>query len=282
MPVYDGNQLAHDQLFDVAKLCAQAVLKSPQITGALKVKMEIITGEDLDPVMKALAALGKLELFNLASCMGWSKAHWAGQTPVLLLMGTNVRRSDLAWNCGACGFGTCAEMNHYADSITPDPLLMGEGPSCHWLGIDFAAATGWACATAWQHNVTNRLEIATGMTCRALGYLPECNYVLGLPLGPCEDMYWYSRPIFEDLMSYEMWIRSHMESFPSHFAAFYGSGRSEVKSSDRWWEAPSKKGLEPPNPEALKQLRQDVLEEIEEIKKAVESKKGGPGEASRT
>jgi hypothetical protein len=95
MPVYDGNEMAHEELFEVAKMCAQAALKSPQITGRLKLHMKIVTGEDLEPIMSALAALGKIDLFNMASAMCWTKTYYEGRPPVLLLIGANARQNPI-------------------------------------------------------------------------------------------------------------------------------------------------------------------------------------------
>ena len=281
MPVHDGNQLAHDHLFEVAKLCAQAVLKSPQITGRLKFEMKIVTGEDLEPIMSALAALGKIDLFNMASAMCWTRAYYDGRPPVLLLIGANVRHSDLNWNCGACGFATCAAFNRYAEKTEPDPLMMGDGPSCHWFNLDYSAGCSWACATAWHHNVTNRIEIASGMAARHIGYLPDCNYVLGLPLGPCEDLYWYSRSAFQELVSYDMYTMNLMEAFPSHFAAFFGSGKNEIKWKDDWWTGPKYRGLEPPRDPAINEaMRKEVREEggkARQKKEEMDAKRKGEG-----
>ena len=272
MAVYDGNRMAQEQLLDVAKLCAQAVLKSPQITGRLKFHLKIITGEDLEPIMGALAALGKIDLFNMASAMCWTRTYYEGNPPVLLLIGANARHSDLNWNCGACGFNTCGEFNRYAEKTEPDPLLMGDGPTCHWLNLDYSAACSYACATAWHHNVTNRIEIASGMAARHIGYLPGCNYVLGLPLGPCEDLYWYSRTAFQDLVSYDMFMNNFMEVFPSHFAAFFGSGKNEIKWKDDWWNGPKYRGLEPPrDPSVSEELLQEAIEDVAKAREKKEA-----------
>jgi uncharacterized ferredoxin-like protein len=267
MAVYDGVAMAQEALLEVAKHCAQAVLKSPQITGRLRFHLEIVTGEDLEPIMGALAALGKLDLFNMASAMCWTKAYYDGRPPVLLLIGANARHSDLNWNCGACGFETCGELNRYAERTPPDPLLMGDGPTCHWLNLDYSAGCCWACATAWYHNVTNRIEIASGMAARHIGYMPECNYVLGLPLGPCEDLFWYSRSAFQEFVSYDLYMNNFVEAFPSHFAAFYGSGKNEIKWKDDWWTGPKYRGLEPPrDPSIAASLKKEVMEDLERVK----------------
>jgi len=205
--------------------------------------------------------------------MCWTRAYYEGRAPVLLLIGANARHSDLNWNCGACGFRTCGEFNKHAKETEPDPLLMGDGPTCHWLNMDYSAACCYACATAWNHNVTNRIEIATGMAARHIGYMPECNYVLGLPLGPCEDLFWYNRSAFQDLMSYDLFMNNFVEVFPSHFAAFFGSGKNEIKWKDDWWNGPKLRGLEPPkDPKVTKEIHDEVIEELQKARKKKEER----------
>jgi len=80
--------------------CAQAALKAPQITGKVELKMQILTGQEFNPVLEALTILGRIDLFNFLSFATWQDAIAKGKPPVLLLIGANVRTGDLAYDCG--------------------------------------------------------------------------------------------------------------------------------------------------------------------------------------
>ncbi len=267
MGIYNGNQLAKENLLEIAKLCANAVLKAPQITGRLKIEMQIVTGEDLVPIIDALFVLGRIALFNLVSYMCWKTLYDEGREPVLLLIGTNLRKSELNWNCGACGFSTCAEFNRYSDKVPPIPRYFIQGPTCHWKMIDYAIACDWACAAAWQYNVTNRIEVASGMAAISVGFLENCNIAMGLPIGPTEDLFWYNRPVFNNLVTHDLFINRYLQDFSVIFSTFPGDGRPELKSSDRWWEAPKHKKVMEVDPQEFKKLKEEVFNDIEEIKR---------------
>ncbi len=266
MSVYDGNKLAREALLDVAKLCAAAALKAPQITGKTEIKTLIITGEDLEPIIEALMVLGRLEMFNMLSYLCWKNLYDQGRPPVLLLIGTKVRASDLNYNCGGCGFLTCAEFNRYTKTVEPNPRLMIRGPACQWKIMDFAIACDWAAAAAWQYNITNRVEIATGMAASALGYLPDCDVVMGLPVGPNEDLYWYSRDVLTYMLPHEMWHERTIKDFPTLFATFPGNGRQELKLTEKWWKQPYVRSYQAKSFEEMEQLREGIDKDLAELR----------------
>ena len=58
MTIYDGLQAAHDHLLDVAKACALAASKASVFTQRLKLRSEIITNEDIEPIIDVLESRG--------------------------------------------------------------------------------------------------------------------------------------------------------------------------------------------------------------------------------
>lgn len=266
MAIHDGNKLAQECLLDVAKLCVAAALKAPQITGKTEIKTLIITGKELEPIIEALSILGRLELFNMLSYMCWKTLYDEGRPPVLVLIGAKVRTSDLNYNCGGCGFPTCAEFNRYSKSINPKRRLMIRGPACQWKIIDFAIACDWAAAACWHYNITNRVEIATGMAASALNYLPECDVVMGLPVGPNEDLFWYSRDVLTYFLPHEMWHERTVKDFPTLFATFPGNGRQELKVVEEWWREIYVRSYEKKSFEEMEKLRESVERDLEEVK----------------
>jgi len=278
MAVYDGKKLAQHNLLNIATYCIHSALKAPQITGRVGLEFEIITDEDLNPLIEAFGLLLPLATFHGASLMSYSTALAAGEPPVLLLIGgKNLRKSELAWNCGACGFKTCKDFNQYSASIEPGLDAEAKGPFCQWKTIDYGMACDWAAAQAWHHNVTNRIEMAAGWAARALGYMPECDVVRGLPLGPMKDMFWYSREVINENLPYEMWKEMAMTFYPSNWATFPGHGRPTIKSGQQWWETPRDRALNPTDMQAFAQAKKAALEGLEALKQKLQSKKSqGP------
>ncbi|UCD58388.1 MAG: hypothetical protein JSV16_04530, partial [Candidatus Hydrogenedentota bacterium] len=165
-----------------------------------------------------------------------------GTLPVVLLIGgTGLGNSGLDWDCGACGFATCKEHDKYLDEERqkpPDftrPSAFGSpGPVCVWKAIDTGAAMDWACATAFQNNVENRAMASVGAISQALGYLTECEIVIGICLGPCEPEVYYNRPSLRGTFDEEEIMTYLMRALPTHFMGFPGTGDPRIKYSDDW------------------------------------------------
>lgn len=203
MARYTGKEASRDHLLDVAKHVVQAAYKAPQMTGRMRLQAEIITGDDLVPIIEGLGAFGKVSQFVHWDYTTFKKLYDAGNPPVLVLLGAEDNTvSEMNWNCGACGFATCAAFNRYAKENRGTGLA-GGGPCCNWKALDMGIACDWACAAASQYDVDNRIQGSSGGVAGTLGYLPGCSNVMGLALGPSREMVWYSREVMNHEFSYE-------------------------------------------------------------------------------
>ena len=233
MAVYEGNQQAQEHLLDSARNITQAFLHAPQITGRTVLRTAILTDEDLLPVIEILEEMAKVLGFVKVSADTYRKAYDAGHPPVLLLLGADVTQSELGWDCGACGFKTCGEFNKYAKKKRGVGRIFG-GPSCNWKYFDYNVAASWACDAAARFHIENRIEGSSGLISMLLGYLPGCNVINGLPLGPCTDIWYYNRPAFQ--AEYEYWKQLVCTSIPQAVQPFAGTGVPMVKVEPEWWK----------------------------------------------
>lgn len=237
MAILDGNKAAHEALVDIAKYCAQSALNAPQITGRLGLKTAIVTGEDLLPLMEAYSILGAGDEFMLLDYRTYKAAYDAGEPPVVLLLGANTTKSEMAWDCGACGFKTCGEFNKYSKENFGRGAGF-QGPSCNWKAFDFGIACDWACAAAHQHNIQNRIQFSAGAILSLLGYMDGCENVLALPLGPNKEFWYYSRETLAKTYTYESWMEQMLRMSPAAFTGFTGSGSPMVRTTSNWSENP--------------------------------------------
>jgi uncharacterized ferredoxin-like protein len=274
MTIYDGKKLAQEKVLDIATYCIHSALKAPQITGRVELEFEIITGDDLNPFVEAFGLLSSIAGFHAISLLSYSKAMGAGEPPVLLLIGgKNLRKSELAWNCGACGFESCKEFNKYSGSIEPVLTAEAKGPFCMWKAMDYGMCCDWACAQAWHHNITNRVEMASGWAARAIGYMPDCDIIRGLPLGPMKDMFWYSREVLNETMPYEIWKEVVISGYPSNWGTFPGHGRPTTKYGQEWWETPRDRALTPTDMAAFEQTKKAAIDGLNALKERVQAQK---------
>jgi uncharacterized ferredoxin-like protein len=272
MAVYDGDRLAREHLIDVAKLCIQATLKAPQITGRLKISTKIVTDDDLMPVVDVIGELAKIAHY----------AHWDHQTflqtlddkdlPLLLLIGADLTVSDLKLNCGACGFKTCADFNRYAKKMKDSQPIV-RGPSCNWKMLDFSIACDWACAAAWQYNVENRILGSAGLAAQFLGLMPGCSTVMGLPLGPPRELVWYSREAMHNRFTHEDFRQLMLRTVPTHFMSFSGTGKPLAKDRDSWWSDKPPRYFQPVEDPEYEQRKRKVFKNIREIVQKYKNKK---------
>jgi formate dehydrogenase beta subunit len=88
MPKFDGSAFAQEGLLQVAQHCAQAALHAPQLTGRTEVKMEILTGKDLEDYFSVQGEANKRG--TVLSGETYKLAYDLGKPPVLLLIGADA------------------------------------------------------------------------------------------------------------------------------------------------------------------------------------------------
>jgi len=237
MAVYDGYEAANEHLLEVAKACAAAAAKAPLLTGKLGLRMEIITGEDLEPLIQVLETLGKTSAFQLHDATAFRTYQEEGILPPVLLLGADLTQPP-NWNCGGCGFPTCGEYLKYV-SRNKGVGIGAYGPSCLWKIIEFGIACDYACACAAQHKAEARIMFSVGAVSLFLNHLEGCSFILGLPIGPVGQHRWFDRLPWAKVLSYEQRMMTQLAGAPNLFMAFSGGGNPILKTKPRWWEDPT-------------------------------------------
>jgi uncharacterized ferredoxin-like protein len=244
-----GNTAAQEATMHVAKLAAAAAYKTPQITGRLKLHVEIVTGEDLLPIVEFFEAVHPISPVMYFDYQSLKYFLDKGTPPPLLLLGADMTRSELGWDCGACGFDTCAEFNAYSKKNKSRAMLWG-GPTCNWKLMDFGAACDFACAAVAQHRHDCRAMGTVGAAAAGVGYLPECSALVGIPIGPAGDLIYFSRSQNYKTTTRSMQYEWLMQTSPTHWQAFPGSTKPCIKNKQQWWEGMEYAAFEPMSEEA--------------------------------
>jgi len=245
-----GKQASREVALQVAKLAAAAAYRAPQITGRLKLKTEIVTGEDLTPIVSFFEAVHPVSPVMYFDYQSLKYFLDRGDPPPLLLLGADMTRSELGWDCGACGFGTCAEFNAYSKANRSRAMLWG-GPTCNWKLMDFAAACDFACAAVAQHRHDCRAMGTIGAAAAGVGYLPECSASIGIPIGPAGELIYFSRAQNHKTTTREMQYQWMMQTSPTHWQAFAGSTKPCIKNKQQWWDGMSYAQFAPLPDEAM-------------------------------
>jgi uncharacterized ferredoxin-like protein len=86
------------------------------------------------------------------------------------------------YDCGACGYATCAEFLHATKPLRNDsPDLEFAGPTCNLRDIDLGIAIGSAAKTAAIHSIDCRCQTRIAVAARKLGVI-RADITVGLSL----------------------------------------------------------------------------------------------------
>lgn len=285
MAMMDGQTFAQEKLLDNAALVLNAYFKAPLTTSRLNQKAMILSGEDMMPLLEVIEVLAEkvggheatLNIFAplYMDYLAYKVAIDEGQSPVLLLLGADLARADLGWDCGACGFPTCGELaRHYKKSGGLGRMMAG--PSCAWKSMDWGIACDYACAAAWELNMENRIEGTYGLLANALGYLDDVSAVLALPLGPVKEFWYYNRPTMGKVNTPEVQAALLRNNVSIHYMMFAGDLKPPMKGEGAWWERPPEYGNIGPDPEYTEFQQKNaglMLEAVMEVRPKVEAMK---------
>ena len=237
MAIYNGLDAAHDHLMEVAKACILAAGKAPTLTHSLELRAEIVTDEDLDPIIDVLATLGENSAFQRHDAVALQSLRKQKKLPPILLLGADLMKPAM-WDCGACGFNTCGEYLKYIK--TNKGVGVGcYGPSCVWKTIDFGTVCDYACACTAQHHVESRIMFSIGACAMLLGHLEGATMVLGLPIGPLGKNLWFDREAWKDALTFDQRMMTQLAGGPTTWMAFSGGGNPIIKTKPVWWEDPT-------------------------------------------
>ena len=86
------------------------------------------------------------------------------------------------YDCGACGYATCAEFLHATKPLRDDSAeLEFAGPTCNLRDIDLGIAVGSAAKTAAIHSIDCRCQTRIAVAARKLGII-HADVAVGLSL----------------------------------------------------------------------------------------------------
>ncbi|MDP3285080.1 MAG: hypothetical protein Q8M56_11690, partial [Desulfobacterales bacterium] len=133
MAVKQMEDLVQNGLDRAVELMAVAAHNSFRFENRNSIKMIAVGKEELEQIAEFCFSLG--DMSPLAARDGRHVMQLIKEPCALLIIG-DKRKSDFNYNCGACGYRTCAEMNK-ADEVES---LTARGPSCQFKNINLNIA----------------------------------------------------------------------------------------------------------------------------------------------
>lgn len=160
--VYNERDVRNEHVIECAKQMMTAARTAPKAKGVDIIEVMMITGEDIMTLSNTLHQIG--EDMGRGGLMRDADNIQSAEAVVLI----GSREEAMCLNCGYCGAPTCGERK--------------PGVPCAMNTIDVGIAVGSACATAADLRLDTRVMYSVGYAALKLGWMPECNYLIGIPV----------------------------------------------------------------------------------------------------
>ena len=169
----DQQEMFLDCVRHVAKLCAVAAMTAPKSGGQLFLKggtpfIETVIVEER-ATLKQLADWLRGEGHKHKEAIWFRDADIAEKLDLVLFIGLNGWYPP-QYDCGACGYGTCAEFLQARSGYAGDTAAEWQfnGPICQLRALDLGIAVGSAAKTASLNNVDTRCQTRIAAAARHL------------------------------------------------------------------------------------------------------------------
>lgn len=175
-PRPDSEAIGLAAVRQVATAMAAAAITAPKSGGQLFLAgkppfLETVIIDD--PVIRSelagwLRARGK----ERREAIWFRDADVAEAVDAILFIGLAPNWYPPNYDCGACGYATCAEFLHASKDLRRDSAeLEFTGPTCNLRDIDLGIAVGSAARTASLHAIDCRCQTRVATAARKLGHI---------------------------------------------------------------------------------------------------------------
>jgi len=206
MPIIEMPDLIQNGLARSVELMAVAAHNSFRFNDRNTIRMRAIDGDDLEQIAEYCFSLG--DMSPLAARDGRHLVQLMKEPCSLLLIG-DKRKSDFNYNCGACGYRTCAEMNA-AEEVES---LTANGPSCMFKNINMNIAANAAASMAHRLGLHCRIFSTLGFSALALEMIEDVDLCISISVSVAKKNPYFDR--------HEFWTKEHLEeTFEKEFPPF--------------------------------------------------------------
>jgi uncharacterized ferredoxin-like protein len=185
----DDDAIRADTVRQVAQLMAAASITAPKSGGQLFLAgkhnfIETVIVDDA-ATKTALAQWIRARRKERREAIWFRDAQVAEAVDAILFVGL-ADWYPPNYDCGACGYATCAEFLHETAALRRDSAeLEFAGPTCNLRDIDLGIAVGSAARTAALHSIDCRCQTRVAVAARKTGDITADVAVgLSLSMGP--------------------------------------------------------------------------------------------------
>ncbi len=213
MTIKEMSDLVENGLARSVELMSVAAHNSYRFKDRNNVKMIAVEGEDLEQIAEYCFSLG--DMSPLAARDGRHLVQLMKEPCSLLILG-DTRKSEFNYNCGACGYKTCAELNK-AEEVES---LTANGPSCMFKNLNLGIAANAAASIAHRLGLHCRVFSTLAFSALALEVITDVDLVISVSVSVAKKNPYFDR--------HEFWTKEHWDEifnkeFPTYTRGFIGA-----------------------------------------------------------
>ncbi|MCF6249155.1 MAG: DUF2148 domain-containing protein [Desulfobacula sp.] len=213
MTIKHMSDLVESGMDRAVELMSMAAFTSFRFNNRNTIKLIAIEKEDLEQIAEYCFSLG--DMSPLAARDGRNLVQIMKEPCSLLVIG-DKRKSDFNYNCGACGFPTCAGMNKEEEVES----LTANGPSCVFKNINLGIAANAAASMAHRLGLHCRVFSTLAFGAKALEIIENIDICISVCVSAGKK-----NPFFD---RHEYWTKEHWDEifakeFPTYTRGFIGA-----------------------------------------------------------
>jgi uncharacterized ferredoxin-like protein len=213
MAIREMDDLIQQGLDRALELMAVAAHNSFRFGSHNDLKIISVGHDEMDEIAEFALSLG--DMSPLGARDGRFLKELMKEPCGLLILG-DKRKSQFNYNCGACGYKTCAELN--ATEVTES--LTARGPSCQFRNINLNIATNAAAMAAWRLGLYCRVFSTLAFGALAMSIIEEVDLVASVSVSCAKQDPYFDRHKF---WTKEHWDEIFNKEFPTFNRGFIGA-----------------------------------------------------------
>lgn len=195
------------------ELMAVAAHNSFRFGGKNTIRIVTASKEDMQEIAEYCLSLG--DMSPLGARDGRHLIELMKEPAALMVIG-DKRRSQFNYNCGACGYRSCAEMNA-AEEVES---LTANGPSCQFRNINLNMAANAAAAMAWRLGLHCRVFSSFAFAAKAMSIIEDVDIVVSVSVSVAKRDPYFDRHKY---WTQEHWDEIFKKEFPTFTRGFIGA-----------------------------------------------------------